>query len=347
MALIPGQIGDNPAQPFASAETYIPDQLIAGNLKIVSDPALIGGNVALARGTVMGQKLLSTIAATAGKTYASQTIIVAALPAAGDTLTVFGTVITFVAANPSGNQVLIGGPGLDGYPPVNPTIAGTATALVNFLIGSADANLVKATYSLASATITATAVAIGTGGNALTLATSNAVAFTLGAATLTGGTANTGAETIGTISSGSLLLAGKYLVTLTSATLANVFDPTGDMIGVATVGTQFTDPQISFLITTGAGIAAGDQFSLAAAPGTGQWVMAVGSALDGSQNPSAVLADDSDPTAGAVMGGLYLMGEFNINAMTFGPGISILAAKAALRPLGIFLKTSVSAVDPS
>ena len=46
-------------------------------------------------------------------------------------------------------------------------------------------------------------------------------------------------------------------------------------------------------------------------------------------------------------GGIYLQGEFNGNALTFGTGVTLASAKAALRPFGIFVKTSVSAADPS
>lgn len=336
MALNVSQIGDNPGQPFISAETYIPDQLIAGNMKLVTDTVTIGGAVVLKRGSVLGQIGQGTIAASSGKAYATNTVLFAAVPTATDTLTIAGTAITFVAANPTGNQVQIGA-----------TTAATALNLVNFLDGSVDVNLAKFTYALASSTVTMTAVVIGTGGNALTLATSNGAAFTLGGATASGGTANTGAETIGTISAGPRLRNGNYLVVLTSTTQANVFDPNGVDIGPATVGTQFVSPHLSFLITTGAGIAAGDQFSLTAAPGSGQYVLASAAAVDGSEVPVAVLADDADPTSGVVNGGVYLMGEFNVNAMTFGNGISIPYAKTALRPFGIFLKTAVLASDPS
>lgn len=347
MALNVTSLGDNPSYPYQSSETYIPDQLIAGNLKLVTDTALIGGSAALARGTLLTMTGVGAIASSAGKTPATGTITVAAVPAAGDTLTVFGTVITFVAANPVGNQVMIGGADLGGNPPAVPTIAGTVTALADFLAGSTDANLIKGTYSVAGAVITATAAVVGTAGNALTLATSNAVAFTLSAATLTGGTANTGAETIGTISAGAAVKAGAYTITLTSATAATVEDPTGLLIGNAVVGTQFVDPQISFLITTGAGIAAGDVFSLRAALGSGVYVPASGASAFDAANPPAVLAGFTDATLGNVLGPIYLMGEFNVNAMIFGPGVSIPAAKNALRRFGIFLKTAVTMADPA
>jgi hypothetical protein len=336
MSLIINSLGDNPQSPGTYAETYIPDQLIAGNLKLVSDSALITGGAALQRGSVLGKVAFGSLTSSAGKTFASGSVVVAALPVAGDTVTIGGTVITFVAANPVGNQVAIGA-----------TVAATADNLAAFLIGSLDANLIKFTYSVSNATVTLTAAALGTAGNSLTLATSDATAFTVSGATLSGGTANAGIETIGTLSAGAALKPGNYTITLTSATAANVVDPSGNLLGVATVGTQFTDQQISFLITTGTGIAAGDLFVIAAAVGSGGYKLASAAATDGSQIPRAILADYSDASTADVTGGIYIMGEFNANAMTFGPGITIAAAKAALAPLGIFVKTSVSAADPS
>ncbi|WP_157129885.1 head decoration protein [Burkholderia pseudomallei] len=336
MTLNVSTIGENPQLPGITAETFVPDQLIAGNLKLVTDTVTIAANQVLPRGALLGQSLLGTVAASTGKTFASGTIAVAALPTAGDTVTIAGTAVTFVAANPVGNQVLI-----------SATAAATAVNFVNFLVGSSDANLVKCTYSLSGSTITATAAAIGTGGNAITLATSDSSAFTLSGATLSGGTANAGTATVGSISAGPNLKTGNYTVVLTSATQGNVFDPTGDQLGVTTMGTAFTDSQITFTITTGGSPAAGDQFVLTAARGSGGYVLATASATDGSQSPTAILVNNVDTTLGAKTAGVYLMGEFNVNAMTFGAGITVAAAKAALRPLDIFLKNAVSAADPS
>lgn len=337
MSLIVNNLGDNPQQPGITADAYIPDQLIAGNLKLVTDSVSLGGAAILQRGSVLGKTSFGTIAASIGTAFASGTILLAAVPTAGDTVTIGGTAITFVTANPAGNQVLLGA-----------TAAATAQNLLAFLLGSSDANLVKFSYTLNSATITATAAAIGTGGNSLTLATSNAVAVTLSGATLSGGVANTGNATVGTISAGNALKSGNYTAVCATATTANVYSPTGEDLGLLTFGTQFTDAQISFKITAGATpCVAGDTFVLAAAVGSGVYQLAVSTAVDGSETPAAILADYADSTAGNVVAPIYLMGEFNANALIFGAGITLAAAKAALAPLGIFIKSSVSAADPS
>jgi Bacteriophage lambda head decoration protein D len=54
MALSVTPVGDNPFQPGVVAETYIPDQLIAGDLKLVTESHTITGAAAYVRGTIMG-----------------------------------------------------------------------------------------------------------------------------------------------------------------------------------------------------------------------------------------------------------------------------------------------------
>lgn len=54
MALNPTSIGGNPQQPSAMAETFIPDQLIAGDLKLISENVLVSGGALFKRGTLMG-----------------------------------------------------------------------------------------------------------------------------------------------------------------------------------------------------------------------------------------------------------------------------------------------------
>lgn len=342
MTLTPSIIGDNPQQPSAVAETFIPDQLIAGNLKLVSDLGIIAGSAALLRGSVMGLSRYGSISGTPGKAFASGTIAIAALPTAADTLTIGGTAITFQA------------PVFDVAPPpgtvyIGATTALTAQALLAYLEGSTDSNLIKFTYSLNASTITVTSATPGTGGNALTLATSDSGAFTLSGATLSGGTANTGNATLSAMSAGAKIIAGNYVATCLTATTAQVVNPAGDEIGIATFGTAFVDAQINFTITAGGTpCAAGDAFVFSAAPTTaGLYKLCTAGAVDGTEVPAAILADYSDPSAGNVNGGVYLMGEFNANALVLDPSLSLAAVKAAFMGKGIFIKNSVSALDPS
>lgn len=119
----------------------------------------------------------------AGPTPASGTVTFSNNPSAADTLTIAGTVITFVASGATGTQVNIGS-----------SLAVTLSNLLTMLQASSDTNLVKCTYSLSASVLTVYAnqfvnngAQAGTGGNSLTLAKSSSV-ITLSGATLTGGT---------------------------------------------------------------------------------------------------------------------------------------------------------------
>ena len=80
---------------------------------------------------------------------------------------------------------------------------------------------------------------------------------------------------------------------------------------------------------------------------SGKFTLALSASSDGSQTPAAILADDVDASGGDKLAGVYLAGEFNTNAMTFGTGITAAGAKDTLRDAGIYLKSAVSAADPS
>lgn len=341
MSLSSTNIGPNPQIPGTAQEVFIPDQLIAGNLKLVTQSVAVGGGAVLLRGTVMGQQNVGTLAASTGTTQASGTITVAAVPNAGDTVTIQGTTVTFVAANPYGDQVLIGA-----------TAAATATALAAFLTGSTDANLSKMAYTINGAVITAISAAYGTAGNAYTLTTSDSGAITLSGATLTGGTANTGNATVSAISAGVAYKQGSYKAVCTDATHAQVYDPSGDEIGVATFGAAFADAQIGFTITAGdTPCVAGDTFVISMAPPTYAYVPCVAGATDGSQFPAGILVDQTDASAGNTIGGIYVMGEFNPRALILGNGLSLAYVSAELQKRSMYVKNttdlSYSNLDPN
>lgn len=76
---------------------------------------------------------------------------------------------------------------------------------------------------------------------------------------------------------------------------------------------------------------------------TGKWVLSAAAAVDGSETPRAILAEDTDATAADKTTVAYLTGEFNTAAMTFGAGHTAASVKDGLRDLGIFLKTNLAA----
>lgn len=97
-------------------------------------------------------------------------------PANNDTITLNGTVVTFVTGAPSAGQVQIAG-----------TAALTIAALQVYCAASLDAQLVKFEYTAAATKLYLAAVTAGAGGNALTLAKAG-VNLSVSAATLSGGT---------------------------------------------------------------------------------------------------------------------------------------------------------------
>ena len=80
---------------------------------------------------------------------------------------------------------------------------------------------------------------------------------------------------------------------------------------------------------------------------SGSYKTCVGTATDGSQNPCAVMIDNVDATAGDVTGGVYLMAELNGNALILDASLTLAGVQSAFRSLGLFVKTAVSAADPS
>lgn len=164
-------------------------------------------------------------------TAASGTITFSGVPANNDTVTIGGTVVTFVTGVPAGSQVQIGG-----------TAAQTAANLQSFLQASADVNISKCKYSTTLGVVTVTYASVGTTGNSFTLAkTSTNIAVS--AATLTGGV-NASSITYATSpASGQDVSAQLGLVTGVASAPANgvnaeqPVDAVNAMIGFA--GTQF------------------------------------------------------------------------------------------------------------
>jgi hypothetical protein len=231
MSLSVTNIGQNPQQPGVLGEAFIPDQLIAGELKIVSDTVTLTGAAALARGAVLGKTVTS----------------------------------------------------------------GTAAAVAG---------------------------------------------------------SNTGNGVMGAITVAGAAKTGSYLLKVTKAA-ANagdfeVFDPSGNLVGLGTVGVAFSGGGLAFTLADGAtDFVVGDSFALSVTAATVKYKLAVAAATDGSNDPEAILADVADPSGGDVSVGIYLTGEFNSGALSFGAGLTAALVKASLRRKGIFLKDAVSASDPS
>jgi hypothetical protein len=171
-----------------------------------------------------------------GPTPATGTATFSANPANNDTLTIAGTAVTFVTGTPTPPQVQIGA-----------TLSATMANLLTTLQASADANLVKATYTLNAAqtvlTVTAnqtlsTGAYAGSAGNSLTLAKSS-TAITVSAATLAGGAGSWNSFWVNlaaAINSGNAYHGPSYFVIATAG--AAVVPPTLSTPATLTGGTD-------------------------------------------------------------------------------------------------------------
>ena len=168
--------------------------------------------------------------------------------------------------------------------------------------------------------------------------------------------ANTGNGTFVIDATTPILPAGEsglYKLRMTSATNARLTDGKGRVLGdiaiVATNGdTANVADQIKGVLTEGSTVfVAGDGFDIAVVVSDDLYTPATAAATDGSDRPVVILVDDVDTTGGNVTGGIYRQGEFNGNALTLGAGITLAAATNALLAGNIYIKTPVSAADPS
>lgn len=166
---------------------------------------------------------------------------------------------------------------------------------------------------------------------------------------LTAAGTNAGNGTIGSVSPGSAAKLGVYTLTATAATLFEVTDPEGNILAAeATVGTAYASADINFTLTVGAtAFVAGDSFKVTVENSIGNFIECVKTATDGSQVPAAILADDADASLGPVGTLAYVAGEFNARALIFDVSWTIPTVRTALRSLSMFVKSSVSAADPS
>jgi hypothetical protein len=83
---------------------------------------------------------------------------------------------------------------------------------------------------------------------------------------------------------------------------------------------------------------------------SGKYIKSLAGASDGSQTVLAVLADDVDATSADALGGAYLSGEFNANAMTYDVSWTLSALQLAGRAYDIYVKqmsAAMSAADPT
>lgn len=75
----------------------------------------------------------------------------------------------------------------------------------------------------------------------------------------------------------------------------------------------------------------------------GKYKLSATAAGDGSETPKAILAKDADASEGDAKSIVYLTGDFNEEALTFGAGHDAASVRETLRALSIFLHKPVKA----
>ena len=70
----------------------------------------------------------------------------------------------------------------------------------------------------------------------------------------------------------------------------------------------------------------------------GRFTLSKSASGDGSQVPDAILAHDADASAGDVEAVIYVEGEFNQDALTYGSGHTAASVAQGLRERGIHLR---------
>ncbi|HEY1035553.1 MAG TPA: head decoration protein [Pseudoxanthomonas sp.] len=74
----------------------------------------------------------------------------------------------------------------------------------------------------------------------------------------------------------------------------------------------------------------------------GKYTLSASASSDGSQTPKAILADDVNASGGDKDAIVYLSGDFNEDALTYGTGHTAASVREGLRDLNIYLHTPVS-----
>lgn len=114
--------------------------------------------------------------------------------------------------------------------------------------------------------------------------------ITKGAATAAHVAGGTGNSTFSAVTVGVNSVPGVYQLIFTAATKVNVEDPSGVLLGVATLGTAFTAGGLTFTITAGGTPhIATDRATITVAAGSRNYVPYLNTAADGSEVAAGIL----------------------------------------------------------
>ena len=118
--------------------------------------------------------------------------------------------------------------------------------------------------------------------------------------------------------------------------VAEGFTDQGELVHDSLLAGEF--PRIAQLATITGGVALTRGSVLGRITDTGLFQLSAAAVVDGSQTPLVILAQDIDVTEADQQAVIYLTGEFNELALTFGEGLDVNTAREALRGNSIFLK---------
>lgn len=140
---------------------------------------------------------------------------------------------------------------------------------------------------------------------------------------------------------------GAYTATcITAAANGGTFrveDPDGIVLGDVAVGATFAD-DVKFAIADGTtDFVVGDKFTMTVAAGSGKYKLSAAAAVDGSQAPDLILAEDCDATLADKEALAYARGDFYTGALTLGAGHTVASITEGLRAKGITLLPGMAA----
>lgn len=164
---------------------------------------------------------------------------------------------------------------------------------------------------------------------------------------------NTGDATIASAVLAANVQLGTYTVkciTAPSSASANdavfaVYAPDGSRLLDAVQGVAYAGGHLVFTVgdATSTDSIVGDSYTIAVIAGSGKLKTVNSNAVDGSQSPIAVLAENADATLSDKVAGAYLTGIFNESKLVFGGSDTVATHKEAMRKIGLFTKKTIGA----
>ena len=166
----------------------------------------------------------------------------------------------------------------------------------------------------------------------------------------TGTEDNTGTAACGSVAGGANTELGTYTLTCKSvASHVGTFEvktPSGAALPNAVQGVAYSNPHINFTIAAvggGTDFVAGDKFTIPVTAGSGKYVKAVATNVNGSNQVDNMLiaANDIDASGGDAVGTAYASGVFNDAEITIDSSYTLANIADELGRKGIFFKTAI------